>query len=133
MGVRREVSRPNRLLPSRIGCMFPSASALVLDDEQRKRLQLLARSGKAPQKVALRARIPLLAADGTPSSRIAEQLGCSRPTVLLWQVRFRSQGVRGIMKDAQRPGVLSPGGQPAMSGAVDGHPPLLYHEPDRSI
>ena len=84
--------------------MFTPASALVTDENQRKRLRFLTRSGKTPQKVALRARIVLLAADGVANNAIARQLATSRPTVLLWRGRFSSLGVPGIMKDATRPG-----------------------------
>src|SRR6266540_882858 len=84
--------------------MFTPASALSMDGSQRKRLQFLAGSGKTPQKVALRARILLLGADGVPNNAIAARLGTSRPTVLLWRARFRSLGVPGIMRDAKRPG-----------------------------
>ena len=84
--------------------MFTPASALSMDANQRKRLQFLADSGKTAQKVALRARILLLAADGIPNNAIAARLETSRPTVLLWRARFRSLGVSGIMRDAKRPG-----------------------------
>src|SRR5271157_4434505 len=84
--------------------MFTPASALVTDENQLKRLRFLTRSGKTPQKVALRARIVLLAADGVANNAIARQLATSRPTVLLWRGRFSSLGVAGIMKDAKRPG-----------------------------
>jgi len=84
--------------------MFTPASALVTDENQRKRLRFLTRSGKTPQKVALRARIVLLAADGVANNAIARQLATSRPTVLLWRGRFSALGVPGIMKDAKRPG-----------------------------
>jgi transposase len=84
--------------------MFTPASALVTDENQLKRLRFLTRSGKTPQKVALRARIVLLAADGVANNAIARRLATSRPTVLLWRGRFSSLGVAGIMKDAKRPG-----------------------------
>ena len=84
--------------------MFTPASALVTDENQLKGLRFLTRSGKTPQKVALRARIVLLAADGVANNAIALQLATSRPTVLLWRGRFSSLGMAGIMKDAKRPG-----------------------------
>lgn len=65
---------------------------------------MLIRSGKTPQKIALRARIVLAAAEGTPNHAIALQLQTSRPTVLLWRQRFAGLGVAGILKDAKRPG-----------------------------
>ncbi len=84
--------------------MFTPARALSLDDSQTKRLQHLARSGKTPQKIALRARIVLLAGDGVPNHAIAMQLNVSRPTVLLWRKRFKQFGVPGLLRDAKRPG-----------------------------
>jgi transposase len=61
-------------------------------------------SGGTPQKIALRARIILQAAQGRANLAIAKELGISRPTVLLWRERFASLGVPGIMADAPRPG-----------------------------
>jgi transposase len=84
--------------------MFTPAKALHVDDNQRKRLQHLAESGKTPQKLALRARIVLEAGAGRPNHAIAQALGISRPTVLLWRQRFAERGVAGILKDAPRPG-----------------------------
>jgi len=84
--------------------MFQPAIALYVDENQRKRLEHLARSGKTPQKIAVRARIVLLAGRGRPNHAIARELGVSRPTVLLWRGRFARYGVAGILKDAPRPG-----------------------------
>ena len=84
--------------------MFTPARPLHVDENQRKRLQHLARCGKTPQKLALRARIILAAGEGRPNHAIARQLGVSRPTVLLWRRRFAFHGVPGILKDAPRPG-----------------------------
>jgi transposase len=84
--------------------MFTPAMALPVDERQRKELKRLARSGKTPQKIALRARIVLAAGQGQANHAIAQQLGVSRPTVLLWRGRFASCGVAGIVKDAPRPG-----------------------------
>jgi len=84
--------------------MFTPASALSVDEGQHKRLQFLVRSGKTPQKIVLRARIILAAAEGRPNNAIATELQTSRPTVLLWRQRFVRLGVSGILKDAKRPG-----------------------------
>jgi len=91
--------------------MFTPAKAIRIDGSQRQRLSFLAASGKTPQKIALRARIILLAADGTANHAIAGQLGISRPTVLLWRDRFKSFGVPGLMKERKRsgrPSMLTP-------------------------
>ncbi len=84
--------------------MFKTARALSIDEGQRKRLCFLAKSGKTPQKVALRARIILLASKGVANNAIAAQLQTSRPTVLLWRARFRELGTPGLLRDAPRPG-----------------------------
>lgn len=84
--------------------MFAPAKPLFIDDHQRKRLTFLAKSGRTPQIIAMRARIILLAADGKPNNAIAGSLGISRPTVLLWRARFTLFGVPGIMKEAKRSG-----------------------------
>ena len=81
-----------------------ASSALSCDRNQRKRLEHLESSGATPQKVALRARIVLRAADGRANMAIARELGISRPTVLLWRQRFGRFGVVGILRDAPRPG-----------------------------
>lgn len=84
--------------------MFLPASALELDDNQRKRLKSLAASGKTPQKIALRVRIVLLAGEGRPNHAIAQALKTSRPTVLLWRDRFAKKGVPGLLQDGPRTG-----------------------------
>ena len=84
--------------------MFEPARALSIDENQLKRLRFLAGSGKTPQKVALRARIILLASEGVPNNAIAARLETSRPTVLLWRARFRELGALGLLRDAPRPG-----------------------------
>lgn len=84
--------------------MFTPARPLHVDENQRKRLKHLVQSGRTPQKVALRARIVLLAGEGRANHAIAVQLNVSRPTVLLWRERFATGGVNGLLKDASRPG-----------------------------
>jgi len=84
--------------------MFTPARPLHVDENQRKRLLHLAKSGKTPQKIAVRARIVLLAGEGRANHAVAQELGISRPTVLLWRKRFAQRGVPGLLKDASRPG-----------------------------
>ena len=84
--------------------MFRPASALKVNQIDERHLQLLVRSGKTPQRVALRARIVLAAAEGHPNTSIARVLKITRPTVLLWRARFRECGVSGLLKDAKRRG-----------------------------
>ena len=84
--------------------MFEIAKPLHVDENQKKRLMALMHSGKTPQKIALRARIVLMAGQGVANNAIASQLKVSRPTVLLWRQRFSNFGVPGLMRDAKRTG-----------------------------
>ena len=54
-----------------------------MSPDQRRTLEAWVRAQNTPQSVALRARIVLLSADGLPNSRIAREVGVSRPTVPL--------------------------------------------------
>jgi transposase len=84
--------------------MINVARPLALKRGQKRALQALVKSGKTPQKVAVRARIVLFAAAGRSHSEIARQLEISRPTVLLWRERFEREGVTSLLRDAARPG-----------------------------
>ncbi len=44
----------------------------------------------------MRARIILRAAEGAAHVEVAEELGVSVPTVLLWRRRFKEQGLAGL-------------------------------------
>src|SRR4029453_13640777 len=46
--------------------------------------------------LAARARIVLLAAEGTPNVEIARLLGVSRPTVNAWRGRYAEHGLAGL-------------------------------------
>jgi transposase len=50
---------------------------------------------------ARRARIVLMAADGAANSRIAEVVGVSLPTVLLWRDRYQDRGLAGLGDEAR--------------------------------
>ncbi len=72
---------------------------LGLRDGDRDVLTGLVRSTSIRAGLATRARIVLLAADGTPNVEIAELVGASRPTVNLWRNRYAESGVRGLQDD----------------------------------
>lgn len=57
-------------------------------------------------RLVQRARIVSLAADGMQSQDIARRLQISRPTVQLWRERFLALRLKGLEKDAPRPGRL---------------------------
>src|SRR2546428_3185198 len=84
--------------------MWTKAAALPVLAVDQELLQHLLRSGSTPQKVALRARILLGAAEGKSNYQLAEELNVSRPTILLWRQRYLDAGLAGVLKDAPRPG-----------------------------
>ncbi|HEY2207531.1 MAG TPA: helix-turn-helix domain-containing protein, partial [Pseudonocardia sp.] len=47
-----------------------------------------------------RARIVLLSSQGLTGAEIAERVGCSEPTVVLWRRRFAQQGLTGLAERA---------------------------------
>src|SRR5437867_3270898 len=80
------------------------AEALDLDAEQRGALESILRSRTAEQRVVIRTRIVLSAAEGRANQAIAQELKVSRPTVLQWRARFAQGGVEALLRDAPRPG-----------------------------
>ena len=68
------------------------APALPLTPEHRATLERWLRAGTTAQRVVLRSRIVLLAADGLPSKYIAQRLGTSQDTVRVWRRRFAAGG-----------------------------------------
>jgi transposase len=80
--------------------MWKKADVLPMTEEQREIIDAWARAKKTPQRVVLRSRICLLAADGISHNAIAKRLNTSRPTVNLWVKRFNEQGPTGISEDA---------------------------------
>jgi transposase len=79
--------------------MWKKADVLSMTEEQREIIDAWARAKKTPQRVVLRSRICLLAADGLSHNAIAKRLNTSRSTVLLWVNRYKEQGANGISED----------------------------------
>ncbi len=84
---------------------MPGATAepLLLRDNDREELVVLTRSSSVGAGLAARARIVLLAAEGTPNVEIARLVGVSRPTVNAWRTRYAERGLPGLA-DEQRSG-----------------------------
>ena len=76
---------------------------LLLSAEQRSELNRLVKVPSTPQKIVLRARIALLAAEGKDNDEIALELGTSRVTVGLWRQRVLDLGLAGL-EEAPRAG-----------------------------
>lgn len=76
---------------------------LELLPADKEKLLLLARRPKTAQRVAVRSKIVLRAAEGRSNQEIARGLGVSGATVGKWRERFRLQGMEGL-SDEPRPG-----------------------------
>jgi transposase len=74
-----------------------------LQDADRATLEAWSRRPKTWQALAMRARIVLRAAEGVPSTAIAQELGLHLQTALKWRKRFAERGVDGLL-DEPRPG-----------------------------
>src|SRR5712664_495099 len=82
--------------------MWASSAALAITPEARQELERLVRSGKTEQRVVLRARIVLGAAEGKSNNALARELNTSRPTVIDWRRRFAEGGVEALDYDRPR-------------------------------
>ncbi len=76
--------------------MFPTATALSVDEAAKAQLESLVRSGTTPQRVAQKCRVILLAQEGMSNHSIAKQLGLSRPTVIAARATFGTGGVQAL-------------------------------------
>jgi len=78
------------------------ASKVELDDAARKELMKLSRSKTTSVRLAQRAEIVLLAANGMKNQDIAKELSIGRVQVSRWRERYIAQGLAGIERDLPR-------------------------------
>lgn len=78
------------------------APEIVLTDAERAELTKLVRSRRTSVRLAQRARIVLLAAQGLQNQAIAEQLGVGRIQVSRWRARYATSRLAGIERDLPR-------------------------------
>ena len=78
------------------------APSAVLKPDDRRSLERWASCRTAPTRLVERARIVLLAADGTRNDSIAKQLHLNVKTVGLWRRRLVDGGLVAIQKDRPR-------------------------------
>jgi transposase len=78
------------------------APTIVLTHEQKSELTRLARSKRTSVRLAQRAQIVLLAAQGMQNKDIAEQLGIGRAQAARWRERYLQSGLQGIERDLPR-------------------------------
>lgn len=81
-----------------------TASVIELTDEQRRQLQRWVRSNTVSVRLARRAKVVLLAAEGMGNREIARELGIGRIQVGRWRERFAEGGVAAIESDMPRSG-----------------------------
>lgn len=78
------------------------APTIALSDEEKAELTKLARSKMTSVRLAQRARIVLLAAQGMQNKEIAERLGVGRVQVARWRERYVQSRLEGIERDLPR-------------------------------
>lgn len=83
--------------------MWKPAKPLRVTEEQRSILNRWIRGRSTAQKLVLRARIVLMAAEGMANHAVAQALNTNRKTVLLWRGRWTEGGLKAL-KDRTRPG-----------------------------
>ena len=88
------------------------AVAIELASGERDRLISIAQSRTVSVRLAERAAIVVLAADGVDNTAIGEMLGIDRVVVGRWRNRFAAAGFAGIERDQAR------GGRPAATAAT---------------
>jgi len=78
-----------------------AADPLVMSEEDREALELMARSPSLAHRTVLRARALLLAADGVAIYETARQVGVSSNSVRSWRRRFEAEGLAGVGRIAK--------------------------------
>jgi transposase len=73
--------------------------ALEIADEDREKLNTMARRPKTAQAMAMRARIVLDCARGLSNSEVARKLHITGATVGKWRERFRQSGLEGLLDE----------------------------------
>jgi transposase len=76
---------------------------LMVPGTDRAELERRTRSKGVPARMAERARIVLLAAEGLTGAEIAGRTGCTEPTVIKWRRQYAQSGLAGL-EDAPRGG-----------------------------
>jgi CheY-like chemotaxis protein len=80
----------------------PKPTPITLTDDERAKLTDWARRPTSAQRLALRARIALAAADGHANAAISAELRVTVPTVRKWRDRFSARRLEGLV-DEPRP------------------------------
>lgn len=82
--------------------MMPAQVPIHLTPKIKSQLEKNVKSRTTPIRLVERSKIVLLAADGVPNYRIAEELGIDVNKVGRWRNRFADLGLQGIEKERPR-------------------------------
>ena len=97
---------------------------LVVRAGDEQKLREWTRSWTIPAGLAQRARIVLLAAEGTSSAEVSRRVGVSLPTVRSWRVRYASGGLMAL-DDRPRSGRPAVHDEQAIIAATLDKPPAV--------
>ena len=95
-----------------------------LSPEDRERLNGWVAGRNTPQKLVWRARIVLMWAAGAGVTAIVRATGKTKKTAYRWRARYIERGVRGLERDASRPGRKKPLDTAMIARVVD----MTLHE-----
>jgi transposase len=108
--------------------MSRQATVVELSEDDRRTLEDWVRSGSTQQRLVVRARIVLAAAQGEATTKIASGLGVDPTTVSKWRMRFAAAGLPGL-SDAVRSGAPERYGEESerrVLAMLDQPPPAGY-------
>lgn len=85
---------------------------ILLDAEEKRALESVARKYTSPYRDVVRAKVVLLAAEGMDNKAIGEKLDLPRQTVSKWRKRFFDKRLAGLEERSRsgRPSVFPPRG-----------------------
>ena len=109
--------------------MSRQATVIKMSEDDRRTLESWIRSGSTEQRLVLRARIILAAAEGEATLNIANRLGVWPTTVSKWRMRFSFLGIAGL-SDCARSGAPERYGEDAekrILAKLDEPPPEGYN------
>src|SRR5437762_5009834 len=129
MGVRN----PGKEFPMSRG---PNPTLVTLTDDERAKLADWARRPTSAQRLAVRSRIVLAAAEGRGNAAIAADLRVTLPTVRKWRDRFADRRLEGLA-DEPRPGpprtITDEQVQAAVTRTLEAKPAGATHWSTRSL
>ena len=98
----------------------PRPVTVTLNETDRRSLETLAVNEAATQRLRVRARIVLSAAEGLSNAEIAEMVGVSDTTVTTWRRRWVDDGMDGLAHRSPTAGPHKRLGRPLEPLVLDG-------------